>query len=164
MRRIVSAFTLAFAVAAAGCDRSPNKSADTTLNTDLSLAAQQRGFQPLDSLSAAERAATGAPVAGAAAPRTLRRTTSGGDVARTRRSGSTSGSSRASTSSGTTQSSGTVVKHTKRDAAIGAAAGAIIGATTSRDKVKGGVIGGAAGAILGGIIGTNVDKKKTTVP
>lgn len=51
----------------------------------------------------------------------------------------------------------TVVKHTKRDAAIGAAAGAIIGATTSRDKVKGGLIGAAAGAILGGVIGNNVD-------
>jgi uncharacterized protein YcfJ len=51
----------------------------------------------------------------------------------------------------------TVIKHTKRDAAIGAAAGAIIGATVSRDKVKGGLIGAAAGAILGGVIGNNVD-------
>jgi hypothetical protein len=53
-----------------------------------------------------------------------------------------------------------VVKHTKRDAAIGAAAGAVIGATASRDKIKGGVIGAAAGAILGGVIGNNVDKKR----
>jgi hypothetical protein len=53
-----------------------------------------------------------------------------------------------------------VVKNTKRDAAIGAAAGAIIGATTSRDKVKGGLIGAAAGGILGAVIGNNVDVKK----
>ena len=52
----------------------------------------------------------------------------------------------------------TVVKHTKRDAAIGAVAGAAIGAATSRNKVKGAIIGGAAGAILGGVIGNNVDK------
>ncbi len=53
-----------------------------------------------------------------------------------------------------------VIKHTKRDAAIGAVAGAVIGATTSRDKVKGGLIGAAAGAILGGVIGNNVDVKR----
>jgi hypothetical protein len=39
------------------------------------------------------------------------------------------------------------VKHTNRDAAIGAAAGAVIGATSSRNKVKGGVIGAAIGGI-----------------
>ena len=61
----------------------------------------------------------------------------------------------------TRTSGGTVVKHTKRDAAIGAAAGAVIGATTSRDKVKGGLIGAAIGGIIGGVIGNNVDKKKT---
>ncbi len=53
-----------------------------------------------------------------------------------------------------------VVKHTKRDAAIGAVAGAVIGATTSRDKIKGGVIGAAAGGILGAVIGNNVDKQR----
>src|ERR1700676_1876556 len=40
------------------------------------------------------------------------------------------------------------VKHTGRDAAIGAGAGAILGAATSRDKLKGGLIGAAAGGIL----------------
>jgi uncharacterized protein YcfJ len=52
-----------------------------------------------------------------------------------------------------------VVKHTKRDAAIGAGAGAVIGAVTGHG-VKGAIIGGAAGAILGGVIGNNVDKTK----
>jgi uncharacterized protein YcfJ len=52
-----------------------------------------------------------------------------------------------------------VVKHTKRDAAIGAGAGAVIGAVAGH-SVKGAIIGGAAGAILGGVIGNNVDKTK----
>jgi outer membrane lipoprotein SlyB len=159
MRRTISILTLAVAVAAAGCDRAPNRSTDTTLNTDLSLAAQQRGYQPLDSLSAAERAAAGAPALATSPQRTpTHRTSSGGDVARSRRSGSSSGSSRASAP--VTQSSGTIEKHTKRDAAIGAAAGAVIGATASRNKVKGGLIGAAVGGILGGVIGNNVDKKR----
>jgi uncharacterized protein YcfJ len=51
------------------------------------------------------------------------------------------------------------VKHTKRDAAIGAGAGAVIGAVAGH-SVKGAIIGGAAGAILGGVIGNNVDKTK----
>jgi uncharacterized protein YcfJ len=50
------------------------------------------------------------------------------------------------------------VKHTKRDAVIGAAAGAIIGGATHGGK--GAVVGGAAGGVLGAIIGNNVDKKK----
>ena len=56
-----------------------------------------------------------------------------------------------------------VVKNTKRDAIIGAAAGAAIGAVVSRD-VKGAVIGAAAGGILGAVIGNNVDKKRVPVP
>jgi hypothetical protein len=52
------------------------------------------------------------------------------------------------------------VRHTRRDAAIGAVAGAVIGATTSRDKVKGGIIGAVAGGVLGGIIGHTVDVQK----
>jgi outer membrane protein with glycine zipper len=144
MRRLILALTFAAAVGTVACDRGANRAADSALNTDLSLAAQQKGFQPLDSVTAAERAP------GSTATRTR---LSGGDVARRR-----------TTSSGTTtsrSSEGTVVvKHPQRDAAIGAAAGAVIGATTSRNKVKGGLIGAAIGGILGGVIGNNVDKQK----
>lgn len=157
MKRTISTIALAIAASLAACGRSDNKMADTTLNRDLSLAAQARG-DTLDSLSAIERA--GQPNAvGAPAATSPRRTTT---RTATRRS-SSSGGEVVRSSSGTrstTSSSGTVVKHTKRDAAIGAAAGAVIGATTSRDKVKGGVIGAAVGGILGGIIGNNVDKTK----
>jgi uncharacterized protein YcfJ len=57
-----------------------------------------------------------------------------------------------------------VVKNTKRDAIIGAAAGAAIGAVVSRDRVKGAVIGGVAGGILGAVIGNNVDIKRIPIP
>ncbi|MGQ0648589.1 MAG: YMGG-like glycine zipper-containing protein [Gemmatimonadaceae bacterium] len=55
-----------------------------------------------------------------------------------------------------------VIKHTKRDAAIGAVAGAAIGAVTSgrKDRLKGAVLGAAVGAVLGGVVGNNVDLKR----
>lgn len=154
---ILPAAALAFA-----CSKGDKTTAaDSALNSDLSTAAASRPYTPLDSITAAERAGTTTQAAAlrsssTASPRTVyrapvRRTTT------TRRS-----------SSGGTYSSAPVysapapviVKHTKRDAAIGAGAGAVIGAVTSRNKVKGAIIGGAAGAILGGIIGNNVDKTK----
>ncbi len=152
---ILPAAALAFA-----CSKADKQTAaDSALNSDLSTAAASRPYTPLDSITAAERAGTTtAPAAlrsNTAAPRTVyrapvRRTTT------TRRS-----------SSGGTYSSAPVysapapviVKHTKRDAAIGAGAGAVIGAVTTH-SVKGAIIGGAAGAILGGVIGNNVDKTK----
>lgn len=157
-KRTVSTIALAFAAAAA-CGRNNDRAADTTLNRDLGLAAQAN--QPFDSLSAAERTAQPnalnapvAPTTASVARRTASRTTT------THRSSSSGGVVRSSSAGTQTTNSGTVVKHTKRDAAIGAAAGAVIGATTSRNKVKGGVIGAAVGGILGGIIGNNVDKTK----
>ena len=57
-----------------------------------------------------------------------------------------------------------VVKNTKRDAIIGAAAGGVIGAVVSQNRVKGAVIGAAAGGIIGAVIGNNVDKKRVPIP
>ena len=153
MIRKLPSLALALLAATGACGRGANHNADTALNNDLSLAAQAKGFQPLDTLSAAERGvAANSP--SAAARTTTRRTTSSGEVSRTRRSSS------ASSAPASAQSGEVVVKHTQRDAAIGAAAGAVIGATTSRNKVKGGLIGAAVGGILGGVIGNNVDKTK----
>lgn len=153
MQNKTLALALGLMVAIGACGRNNNRAADTSLNTDLSLAAQQS--HSLDSLSAAERSpAPNALNGSAAATRPAQRT-----AARTTTHRSSGG--RVYSSGGTvTSSGGHVVKHTQRDAAIGAAAGAIIGATTSRNKVKGGVIGAAVGGILGGVIGNNVDKKK----
>ncbi|HEV7387639.1 MAG TPA: YMGG-like glycine zipper-containing protein [Gemmatimonadaceae bacterium] len=155
---ILPAAFLAFA-----CSKGDNKmtAADSALNSDLSTAAASRPYTPLDSITAAERAGA------VAAPATALRSTASAPRTTVRRT-STARRSTSSRSSGGTYSSApvysapapqpTVVKHTKRDAAIGAGAGAVIGAVTSRNKVKGAIIGGAAGAILGGVIGNNVDK------
>lgn len=159
---ILPAAFLAFA-----CSKGDDKmtAADSALNSDLSTAAASRPYTPLDSITAAERAG----VATSTAPVTALRSTSSAPRTTVRR---TSTARRTTSRSSGTYSSApvysapapqpTVVKHTKRDAAIGAGAGAVIGAVTSRNKVKGAIIGGAAGAILGGIIGNNVDK--TTKP
>jgi len=133
-----------------------DKKVDDALNADLSTAAQARPFTPLDSITAAERAG----VATAVAPTALRSTSTAPrtTVRRTAARRSTSSGTRVVYSPAPAQP--TIVKHTKRDAAIGAGAGAIIGAVTSRNKVKGAIIGGAAGAIIGGVIGNNVDKER----
>jgi hypothetical protein len=142
---VMSAFVLL--IAGGACRRSNEASADSSLTRDLALAAHQR--DSLDSISALESGRV--PPAAAqyrAAP------------SRPYRSHTSSASGEIRSSSAARSSSGTVVKHTKRDAAIGAATGAVIGATTSRNKVKGGLIGAAVGGILGAVIGNNVDKTK----
>ena len=147
------------AILAVACGPSDNKKVDDALNSDLTLAAQARPYTAMDSISAAERAyaAQGlAPVGYAPAAPVVAAPTRTRVVYRDRpvyRSSS-------SRSSGTYSRPTTVVKHTKRDAAIGGAAGAVIGAVTSRDKLKGAVIGGVAGAVLGGVLGNNVDKSR----
>jgi hypothetical protein len=151
---ILPAAALAFA-----CSKGDNKTAaDSALNSDLSTAAASGAYTPLDSITAAERAGTAKGLTStSAAPRTVYR-------APVRRTTTRSSSSGGTYSSAPVYSAPApapvVVKHTKRDAAIGAGAGAVIGAVTSQNKVKGAIIGGAAGAILGGIIGNNVDKTK----
>lgn len=130
-----------------------DKKVDDALNADLTTAAQATPYSALDSITAAERAGT-IPVAALASTASAPRTVYRAPVRRTtaRRSSSQT------VYSAPAPRQPTVVKHTKRDAAIGAVAGAAIGAATSRNKVKGAIIGGAAGAILGGVIGNNVDK------
>jgi len=152
---ILPAAALAFA-----CSKGDNQTAaDSALNSDLSTAAASQPYTPLDSITAAERNGT-TPASATSlrststAPRTVYR-------APVRRTTSTRSSSSASAPVYSAPAPAPVeVKHTKRDAAIGAGAGAVIGAVTSRNKVKGAIIGGAAGAILGGVIGNNVDKTK----
>lgn len=152
-------FLVPAAILAVACGRDDSsKRVDDALNSDLSLAAQARPFSALDSISAAERAAQAqglAPVGYVGGQPVYSTPRAATTVRRT--------STRRSSSSGVYYPPArreVIVKHTKRDAAIGAATGAVLGAVTSRDKVKGAVIGGVAGAILGGVIGNNVDKTK----
>jgi uncharacterized protein YcfJ len=152
---ILPAAALAFA-----CSKADKQTAaDSALNSDLSTAAASRPYTPLDSITAAERAGTTTAPAALRSSTTAPRTVTRAPVRRTT-------TTRRSSSGGTYSSAPVysapapvVVKHTKRDAAIGAGAGAVIGAVTTR-SVKGAIIGGAAGAILGGVIGNNVDKTK----
>jgi hypothetical protein len=166
MRSRFSILALAPAFAFVAACNNDKPAADAALNNDLTLAAQARPAGALDSVSAAERLNGGAAAApAAAAPAPVRRTTTSSTARRA--TSSSSGTRRTTGSSGgqvASQPREVTVKHTKRDAAIGAAAGAVIGATTSRDKVKGGIIGAAAGGILGAVIGNNVDKQKKPVP
>ena len=146
------------AVLAAACGRDSAKT-DDALKNDLALASQAQPFAAQQFTSPSEMGYaynpyTGqyqpvpryqTPVAQAPVQRTVRRTTS------------------RSSGSGTRviyRQPAEPIRHTKRDAAIGAAAGAVIGATTSRDKIKGGLIGAAAGAVLGGIVGHTIDVDK----
>ena len=162
MKRSRMLFLVPVAILAAACSRDDSsKKVDDALNSDLSLAAQAHPYNALDSISAAERAAQAQGVApvgyvGGQPVYSAPRATAPAPVRRT--------ATRRSASSGGTYYPAprrqVIVKHTQRDAAIGAGAGAIIGAVTSRDKVKGAVIGGLAGAVLGGVIGNNVDKTK----
>ncbi|MFI5230176.1 MAG: YMGG-like glycine zipper-containing protein [Gemmatimonadales bacterium] len=151
--------------AAAACGRNSTPALDDALKSDLALASQAQAYNP-QAISPTEaglapqtqaapqslQAVARQPVRSAPARRTVRRSSSSG----ARSSGSSGGYYPAPAPPTTT------VKHTQRDAAIGAAAGAVIGATSSRSKVRGGIIGAAVGGILGGVIGNNVDIQKKT--
>lgn len=134
------------------CSNGDDKKVDDALNADLTTAAQANPYTPLDSITAAERAG----VATAVAPTALRSTSTRAPVRRT----STARRSSQPVYQAPAPAPQRVVKHTKRDAAIGAAAGAVLGAVTSKNKVKGAIIGGTAGAIIGGVIGNNVDVQR----
>lgn len=140
-----------FAFACSGND----KKVDDALNADLTTAAQAQPYSPLDSITAAERAGIAAAATAPALTSTATAPRRSTPVRRTARR-----SSGGTVYSAPAPAPTRIVKHTKRDAAIGAAAGAVLGAVTSRNKVKGAIIGGAAGAIIGGVIGNNVDVEK----
>jgi hypothetical protein len=147
---------------AAACGRGDRSAAagDAALDRDLQLAAQAQPYRPVDSVSAAERGYASAPAARPARATTAPRRTA--PRAPTTYESSSAGDVATGTAPAPERTE--VVKHTKRDALIGAAAGATIGAVTSSDKVKGALIGAAAGGIVGGVIGNNVDKKTRKVP
>jgi hypothetical protein len=161
MTKIAMSVSLAALALIGACSRGNDARPDDALKNDLALAAQAQPYQAQQFVSPAEQqyganaqqynaGLTRAPAMRAPAP--VYR-------APARRTSSRS-SSRSSGGYSYPAAERPVVKHTHRDAAIGAAAGAIIGATTSRDKLKGGLIGAAAGGILGAVIGNNVDVQR----
>ena len=143
------------AILAAACNtKAPD---DAALKNDLALASQQ--FVPNQVMSPTEQGLAANPYTTPVQRQTVR--SAPRPTTTVRRASTTSRSSAGTVYSEPAPQPTRTVKHTHRDAAIGAVAGAVIGATASRDKVKGGLIGAAAGAILGGVIGNNVDVKKT---
>lgn len=147
-RKLVTLMTLPAVVLIAACGRDDAKTLDEALRQDLTLASQAYPNQAF--VSPQEMGYYGAPRTSGYYPTPVAtRYPSNGGVIR-----------RVPSSSGSVAQRTRVVKQTKRDAVIGAAAGAAIGAVTSRDRLKGAVIGAAAGGILGAVFGNNVDKKK----
>lgn len=167
---MVSAAALALLGA---CSRGNDTRSDDALKNDLALAAQAQPYQAQQFVSPTEQqlGANGMPLqynAAPVAPQPVYRAPAPVYRAPARRTAARSSSrgtySRASSGGDYYPSAPSVprepVRHTRRDAAIGAGAGAVIGAVTSRDRVKGGLIGAAAGGILGGIIGHTVDVQR----
>ena len=156
MPRIKWVVLIPAAVFAVACGRNSNPAVDDALKNDLALASQAQPYNPQQFLSPAEAGLAAQPQAYQTARQPVYR-------APVRR---TSTVRRSSGGGGTyypaPQPPTRVIKHTARDAAIGAAAGAVIGAVSSRDKVKGGLIGAAAGGIIGAVIGNNVDIQRKT--
>ena len=144
------------AILAAACNKKAPE--DAALKNDLALASQQ--FVPNQVMSPTEQGLAANPYTTPVQRQTVRSAPRPTTTVRRTSSASSSRSSGGVVYSEPAPQPTRTIKHTQRDAAIGAVAGAVIGATTSRDKVKGGLIGAAAGAILGGVIGNNVDVKK----
>jgi hypothetical protein len=145
-------------VLAAACGRNSGQNADDALKNDLALASQAQAYNPQQFMSPAEMGAAQNPYGYPQQYQPVYRQPVYSSPTPVRRVSTST--RRASSSSGSRviyEEPTRVVKNTKRDAVIGAAAGAVLGAVTSRDKVKGAVIGGVAGGILGAVIGNNVD-------
>lgn len=158
MRRLSWLLLVPVAVIAAACDRGSKPAIDDALKNDLALASQAQAYNPQQFLGPNE-AGYAAQQQQQYAPRTIQ-TVARQPVSTARRTTAR----RSSSSSGgyypAPEPPEQVVRNTKRDAMIGAAAGAVIGAVSSRDKIKGGVIGAAAGGILGAVVGSTVDVQR----
>lgn len=162
MRRMKWMALVPAVVLAAACGRNSSPAVDDALKQDLALASQAQPYNPQQFVSPTEAGLAAQGYAPQTVQTVARAPVAATPVRRTSTARRSSGSS--SRSSGGYYPAPApptrTVKHTGRDAAIGAGAGAVIGAIASRDKVKGGLIGAAAGGILGAVIGNNVDIQK----
>ena len=162
MTKIRTLLLVPAAVLAAACGRDSAKT-DDALKNDLALASQAQPYNAQQVTSPSEMGYVYNPATGQYQPVPRYTTPQAAPVRRTATRATTTRRASTGASSGTRvvyQPAPEPIRHTKRDAVIGAATGAVIGATVSRDKVKGGLIGAAAGAVLGGIIGHTVDVDK----
>jgi hypothetical protein len=170
MRFLKTSIVLATLGAAAACGRDAKP-------------AQQQNLAWLDSLSTAPATAAtpvelgqtalaqpaaptvAAPAVEKAAPAkttTTHHSTTHHRAARHHSYSSSRGTYASTGSYGTYQSHTYTVKHTRRDAAIGAGAGAVLGAVAGggHHRVRGAIVGGVLGGVAGAVIGNNVDKHR----
>ena len=171
MRVLKMAVIVSTLVGAAACSRDAQPAAEQQRQLTWLDSLMTQPAQPVAAASAVELNQAPAPVP--AAPLAVAAVEEKPATAAPRRSSSTrrSSSRRSRTaSSGSYESSGpvyrqprvTTVKHTTRDAAIGAGTGAVIGAVAGggRHRVRGAIVGGVLGGVAGAVIGNNVDIKK----
>lgn len=162
MRTSVKLLAAPLLLALAACgrdDRKPDSALDESLRNDLALATVAQPYPAQQFVSPMEQ--------GYAPQGAVRQTNAGYSTGATtvRRAPTTTRRTSTSTSSGRSYPApapqpAEPVRHTKRDAVIGATAGAVIGAVSSRDKLKGAVIGAAAGGLAGAVIGHTVDVQR----
>lgn len=160
MKNIRKLLLIPVALLAAACGRDNSKT-DEALKNDLALASQAQPYNPQAFTSPTEMGYAYNPYTGQFQP--VPQTQAPVVQRVSTRPTATRRTSTAPRSTGTRvvyTERAEPIRHTKRDAAIGAAAGAVIGATVSRDKVKGGLIGAVAGGVLGGIIGHTIDVQR----
>jgi hypothetical protein len=169
MRVLKMAVLVSTLVGAAACSRDAQPAAEQQRQLTWLDSLMTQPAQPTAAASALEL--NQAPAPQAAAPLALATVEEKPAAAAPRRStarrSSSSGHRARSSSSGTYSSAPvyrqprvTEVKHTRRDAAIGAGTGAVIGAVAggSRHRVRGAIVGGVLGGVAGAVIGNNVDK------
>ncbi|MEX2151849.1 MAG: YMGG-like glycine zipper-containing protein [Gemmatimonadaceae bacterium] len=162
MKNIKMLLLVPAALLAAACGRD-NAKTDDALKNDLALASQAQPYGAQQFTSPAEMGYAYNPYTGQFQPVPQPQAQAPVVQRVSARPASTVRRTSTARSSGTQvvyQERREPVRHTKRDAAIGAVAGAVIGATVSRDKVKGGLIGAVAGGVLGGIIGHTIDVER----
>jgi hypothetical protein len=171
MRVLKMAVIVSSLVGAAACSRDAQPAAEQQRQLTWLDSLMTQPAQPVAAASALEL--NQAPAPQAAAPLAVAQVEEKPAAAAPRRSSSARHSSssgrraRSSSSSGEYASAPvyrqprvTEVKHTRRDAAIGAGTGAVIGAVAggSRHRVRGAIVGGVLGGVAGAVIGNNVDK------
>lgn len=163
MKRGIAMVLGVFALAACGPDVDAEREAlRNDLAADLaaaSLMSEKAVASPLEAgLDTAAAAVAEAPAPAAPKPAPARTSTARRKAPSAARSNDTY---RAPARTARTET----VRHTGRDAAIGAGAGAVIGAVAAGkgDRVKGAVVGGVVGGAIGAVIGHTVDKKERVV-
>ena len=159
MRKLAMSLFAPALLLVAACGRSEKK-LDEALSNDLALASSVQPYQPQQFVSPYEQQYGQQPYYGQYQPQTYGQYSQYPVRAPQRVVQRAPMPVRRTSSAGRVVTRSEPIRHTKRDAAIGAAAGAVLGAATSRDRVKGGLIGAAAGAVLGGIVGHTVDVEK----